>query len=66
MKLGGSSREYVLHWIPISRAYDLENPFVASLGETEPSEEAEEEEHQVSCSSSGLPVCFQLFYHLSV
>ncbi|TMX05388.1 hypothetical protein EJD97_023602 [Solanum chilense] len=46
MKLGGSSREYMLHWIPISRAYDLENPFVAPLGEAEPLEETEEKEHQ--------------------
>lgn len=64
MKLGGSSREYMLHWIPISRAYDLENPFVAPLGEAEPFEEMEEKEHQVSCSS--LPVCFQRFCTRSV
>ncbi|XP_060197062.1 uncharacterized protein LOC132626270 isoform X2 [Lycium barbarum] len=46
MKLGGSSREYMLHWIPISRAYDLENPFVAPLADAEPLEETEEKEHQ--------------------
>ncbi|XP_059299387.1 FHA domain-containing protein PS1-like isoform X2 [Lycium ferocissimum] len=46
MKLGRSSREYMLHWIPISRAYDLENPFVAPLADAEPLEETEEKEHQ--------------------
>nr|AED89985.1 PSL1b [Solanum chacoense x Solanum tuberosum] len=46
MKLGGSRREYMLHWIPISRAYDLENPFVAPLGEAEPFKEMDGKEHQ--------------------
>ncbi|XP_060196646.1 uncharacterized protein LOC132625975 [Lycium barbarum] len=46
MKLGGSSREYMLNWIPISRAYDLEYPFVAPLADAEPLEETEEKEHQ--------------------
>lgn len=32
----------MLHWIPISRAYDLENPFVAPQGDTEPLEEMED------------------------
>ncbi|KAF7141100.1 hypothetical protein RHSIM_Rhsim06G0097300 [Rhododendron simsii] len=27
MQLGGSSRVYKLHWVPLSRAYDMENPF---------------------------------------
>ncbi|XP_055833730.1 FHA domain-containing protein PS1-like isoform X2 [Solanum dulcamara] len=45
MQLGGSSRVYRLHWVPISHAYDLENPFVPTLGESEP-EESTEEEHQ--------------------
>ncbi|XP_016457121.2 FHA domain-containing protein PS1-like [Nicotiana tabacum] len=38
MQLGGSSRVYRLHWVPISRAYDTENPFVP--------ENKEEEQHQ--------------------
>ncbi|KAI9126380.1 hypothetical protein K1719_002801 [Acacia pycnantha] len=29
LRIGASSRLYRLHWIPISRAYDLENPFVS-------------------------------------
>ncbi|VFQ66049.1 unnamed protein product [Cuscuta campestris] len=57
MQLGGSSRVYRLHWVPLSRAYDLDNPFVPpillqsehSLKEEEKEEEEEEEEvdHQV-------------------
>ncbi|XP_019449797.1 PREDICTED: FHA domain-containing protein PS1-like [Lupinus angustifolius] len=31
LRIGASSRVYRLHWIPISRAYDLENPFVSEL-----------------------------------
>ncbi|CAJ1947872.1 unnamed protein product [Sphenostylis stenocarpa] len=42
LRLGVSSRVYRLHWIPISRAYDLENPFVAQLDAV--AEEDEEEE----------------------
>ncbi|XP_016487625.2 uncharacterized protein LOC107807702 [Nicotiana tabacum] len=38
MQLGGSSRVYRLHWVPISRAYDMENPFVP--------ENTQEEQHQ--------------------
>lgn len=26
LKIGGSSRAYKLHWIPLSQAYDFENP----------------------------------------
>ncbi|KAK9269838.1 hypothetical protein L1049_025411 [Liquidambar formosana] len=29
IRMGGSSRVYRLHWVPLSRAYDLENPFVS-------------------------------------
>ncbi|XP_060198218.1 FHA domain-containing protein PS1-like [Lycium barbarum] len=46
MQLGGSSRVYRLHWVPISHAYDLENPFVPPLGESEPDESTQEEKHQ--------------------
>ncbi|KAE9617485.1 hypothetical protein Lal_00034759 [Lupinus albus] len=31
LRIGASSRVYCLHWIPISHAYDLENPFVSEL-----------------------------------
>lgn len=48
MQLGGSSRVYRLHWVPISHAYDLENPFVPTLGESEPEESTHEEQHKVS------------------
>lgn len=50
LRIGVSSRLYRLHWIPISRAYDLENPFVAqldSVAEEEEEEKEEEEEMQV-------------------
>ncbi|MBA0650759.1 hypothetical protein Goklo_018141 [Gossypium klotzschianum] len=31
IKLGGSTRVYKLHWIPMSRAYDMENPYVSAM-----------------------------------
>lgn len=30
IRVGGSSRVYRLHWVPLSRAYDVENPFVSA------------------------------------
>ncbi|KAL3830270.1 hypothetical protein ACJIZ3_019072 [Penstemon smallii] len=44
LQLGGSSRLYRLHWVPLSRAYDTENPFVPRLDAVE--EETEGELHQ--------------------
>ncbi|KAK4375257.1 hypothetical protein RND71_005934 [Anisodus tanguticus] len=44
LRLRDSSREYMLHWIPISRAYHLQNPFVAPLSEAEPLETEEKDE----------------------
>ncbi|KAG5062429.1 hypothetical protein AAZX31_02G070700 [Glycine max] len=46
LRIGVSSRLYRLHWIPISRAYDLENPFVAQLDSVAEEEEEEEEEEE--------------------
>ncbi|KOM55760.1 hypothetical protein LR48_Vigan10g165200 [Vigna angularis] len=46
LRIGVSSRVYRLHWIPISRAYDLENPFVAQLDVLAEEEEGEEEEEE--------------------
>ncbi|KAM3360905.1 FHA domain-containing protein PS1 [Capsicum galapagoense] len=46
MQLGGSSRVYGLHWVPISYAYDFENRFVPTLGDSEPEESTQEEQHQ--------------------
>ncbi|KAM3305933.1 FHA domain-containing protein PS1 [Capsicum chacoense] len=46
MQLGGSSRVYRLHWVPISYAYDFENRFVPTLGDSEPEESTQEEQHQ--------------------
>ncbi|GAB2245261.1 hypothetical protein Droror1_Dr00000754 [Drosera rotundifolia] len=31
LRIGGSTRIYRLHWIPLSQAYDFENPFVPPL-----------------------------------
>ncbi|KAG6672467.1 hypothetical protein I3842_16G058800 [Carya illinoinensis] len=51
VRLGSSTRVYRLHWIPMSRAYDLENPFVppelVSM-----TKEKEEEIHQDEKPSS--------------
>ncbi|KAF7820056.1 FHA domain-containing protein PS1 [Senna tora] len=44
LRIGGSSRVYRLHWIPISRAYDLENPFVSELGVAVQAEKREEDD----------------------
>ena len=30
IRIGASTRLYRLHWIPLSHAYDLDNPFVSS------------------------------------
>jgi hypothetical protein len=43
VRVGGSSREYRLHWVPLSRAYDLENPFVPPKLDVCMTEEKEEE-----------------------
>ncbi|BAU01899.1 FHA domain-containing protein [Vigna angularis] len=59
LRIGVSSRVYRLHWIPISRAYDLENPFVAQLDvlaeEEEGEEEEEEEEEEKMQKLNGYP-----------
>ncbi|CAA0809903.1 FHA domain-containing protein PS1 [Striga hermonthica] len=39
LRLGASSRLYRLDWVPISRAYDIENPFVPQLDEADTVEE---------------------------
>ncbi|KAK4859415.1 hypothetical protein QYF36_005019 [Acer negundo] len=31
IRVGGSTRMYKLHWVPLSQAYDMENPFVSRL-----------------------------------
>ena len=50
LRIGVSSRVYRLHWIPISRAYDMENPFVSQLDvvpeEEQAAEQQEEEEEE--------------------
>ncbi|KAF7811985.1 FHA domain-containing protein PS1 [Senna tora] len=44
LRIGRSSRVYRLHWIPISLAYDLENPFVSKLDLDKEEEIREEDE----------------------
>lgn len=43
VRVGGSSRVYRLHWVPLNRAYDLENPFVPPTLDVCMTEEKEEE-----------------------
>ncbi|KAL6512098.1 FHA domain-containing protein ps1 [Orobanche gracilis] len=31
LRIGASSRLYRLDWVPISRAYDIDNPFLPQL-----------------------------------
>ncbi|KAJ0074570.1 hypothetical protein Patl1_37623 [Pistacia atlantica] len=45
IKIGGSTRIYRLHWIPLSHAYDMDKPFVSPLDV--PVAEEKEEENQV-------------------
>ncbi|KAJ0021407.1 hypothetical protein Pint_31855 [Pistacia integerrima] len=45
MKIGGSTRIYRLHWMPLSHAYDMDKPFVSPLDV--PVAEEKEEENQV-------------------
>ncbi|KAK7271024.1 hypothetical protein RJT34_26604 [Clitoria ternatea] len=48
LRIGVSSRVYRLHWIPISQAYDLENPFLSQLDVVvEEEQEEEDEEYKV-------------------
>lgn len=42
IRIGGSTRIYRLHWIPLSRAYDIENPFVSPLDASIVMEQEEE------------------------
>ncbi|KAG2275147.1 hypothetical protein Bca52824_057702 [Brassica carinata] len=43
IRIGGSTRIYRLHWIPLSRAYDSDNPFVPPSTPMEQDEELEAE-----------------------
>ncbi|PIA47234.1 hypothetical protein AQUCO_01400132v1 [Aquilegia coerulea] len=44
LRLGGSTRSYRLHWIPLSRVFDVENPLVSPNFENPlPPDEIEEE-----------------------
>ncbi|CAH8254140.1 unnamed protein product [Arabidopsis lyrata] len=42
IRIGGSTRIYRLHWIPLSRAYDIDNPFFSPLDASTVMEQEEE------------------------
>lgn len=48
LRVGGSSRVYSLHWIPLSRAYDFETSFVP-LTNNDEDETAEGVVQVISC-----------------
>ncbi|XP_030525903.1 FHA domain-containing protein PS1 isoform X2 [Rhodamnia argentea] len=47
LRVGGSSREYRLHWVPLSRAYDFENPFVLASDASGADEEKVDEDSMI-------------------
>ncbi|KAL0796406.1 hypothetical protein Bca101_067783 [Brassica carinata] len=47
IRIGGSTRIYRLHWVPLSRAYDIDNPFVSPLDASTVIEQEEEEENRL-------------------
>ncbi|XP_075509350.1 FHA domain-containing protein PS1-like [Primulina tabacum] len=56
LQLGGSSRLYKLNWIPLTRAYDIDNPFVPQLDDTnivekDAEDETFQDENILSCKS---------------
>ncbi|KAL7118134.1 hypothetical protein ACP275_03G116200 [Erythranthe tilingii] len=54
LTLGASSRLYRLNWVPLSRAYDIDNPFVPQLDVGDTIEEETEEammDQENNCSS---------------
>ncbi|XP_009375297.2 LOW QUALITY PROTEIN: FHA domain-containing protein PS1 [Pyrus x bretschneideri] len=52
LRLGGSSRVYSLHWIPMRQAYDFETPFVPFIAHNE----YENAEQVLDQSENSLPV----------
>lgn len=49
LRIGGSSRIYKLHWIPLSQAYDLESHYYVSASDAPLTEEKEEEVSMEAC-----------------
>ncbi|KAL7164104.1 hypothetical protein ACSBR2_040087 [Camellia fascicularis] len=57
VRLGSSSRVYRLHWVPVSRAYDMENPFVPPSDVSVQVEESKREgTHQIPQPSAAIEV----------
>lgn len=48
VQLGASSRRYMLHWVPMSRAYNSDVPFVPPMDVLMTVKESEELSNQVS------------------
>ncbi|XP_019413471.1 PREDICTED: FHA domain-containing protein PS1-like isoform X5 [Lupinus angustifolius] len=46
LRIGASSRVYRLHWIPVSRTYDLDEPFVSELDVVLEAQNEEQEQVQ--------------------
>lgn len=42
LRIGGSSRVYRLHWVPLSHAYDFGSPFVSASDVPMPEEKEDE------------------------
>ncbi|MBA0830074.1 hypothetical protein Goarm_014622 [Gossypium armourianum] len=59
IKLGGSTRVYKLHWIPMSRAYDMENPYVSAM-DVPMEEEKEKGVNTLSPKSEGAEEKYSL------
>ncbi|CAH2035330.1 unnamed protein product, partial [Thlaspi arvense] len=58
IRIGGSTRIYRLHWIPLSRAYDIDNPFVPPLDASLAMEQ--DEENRMLEAEENLDVANQL------
>ncbi|CAN8303498.1 unnamed protein product [Cochlearia groenlandica] len=58
IRIGGSTRIYRLHWIPLSRAYDTDSPFVSPLDAStaEMEQEEEDKEEDIMLDTENLEV----------
>ncbi|KAF8411853.1 hypothetical protein HHK36_004412 [Tetracentron sinense] len=57
LRLGASTRNYRLHWIPLSRAFDIENPLIlpSDALPLEEKEETDEDENSMSFVKKQTP-----------
>ncbi|XVF63265.1 hypothetical protein PTKIN_Ptkin09bG0073800 [Pterospermum kingtungense] len=69
IKVGGSTRIYKLHWIPMCRAYDMEIPFLSAMDvsmEREKEGESAEKSHQGENTVSTENECTEAKFALLV